>query len=129
MEPDPVLLKASLAFAGLLVAAAYLPADLTPSQNAPVLASRSIDVALRDYNAVRQDGNPLERCTKARAVALAYLRAEDRAGFQTWEQVGSQNCAAAGFHTEGEALVQRPTPGLATTATRASVEGRGPGGT
>jgi hypothetical protein len=94
------------------------------------VASRSIDVALRDYESVRQAGNPLERCTKARAVALAYLRAEDRAGFQTWEQVGSQNCAAAGFQTEAQALVQqRPTPGLAATATRGPIATPGTGGT
>jgi hypothetical protein len=138
MDSDPLLLKASLAFAALMAGAAYLPGDFIMAKQpmmiaegkAPVtVAAEGIDVALRDYETVRVSGDPLERCAKANAVALAYLRAEDRAGYQTWESVGAQNCAAAGFHSQAETAALLPAEGLSSTATKSPIVAPRGGGT
>jgi hypothetical protein len=117
MEMDPLLLKASAGFALVLAAAAWMP---SPDPEAPPQAqgdieSQGINVALQDYESVRTSGSAVDRCTRAHAVALAYLRAEDRAGYQTWETLGEQNCAAAGFQAGSETAALPHVQGLSSS--------------
>jgi hypothetical protein len=127
MEMDPLLLKASAGFALVLAAAAWMPSPDTgsptqaPSQAQADAESDGIDVALQDFESVRTSGSAVDRCTRAHAVALAYLRAEDRAGYQTWETLGEQNCAAAGFQAESETAALPHVQGLSSSTSGSSI--------
>lgn len=89
-----------IAALGVIVTGSLFELQDRPLSAAPAqVPATALSEAVGRYNALRQvaAASALELCERADAVALAYLQAADRAGYEAWEQVESKHCAAAGF--------------------------------
>ncbi|WP_454909719.1 hypothetical protein [Variovorax gossypii] len=52
------------------------------------------------YNIVKRQGGPIERCVRAGLVAAAYLQARDESKYAAWKSVERTDCEAAGVLPE-----------------------------
>jgi hypothetical protein len=53
--------------------------------------------SVTQYNMVKRQGGPIDRCVHAGLVAAAYLQAKDEPNYASWKSVERTDCEAAGM--------------------------------
>lgn len=56
-----------------------------------------IDDAIKQYQIVEKSGNIVDMCVQAGIVKAAYLQANDESGYNSWSNITSKACEAAGM--------------------------------
>lgn len=52
--------------------------------------------AVRQYEMVKRQGDPIQICVHAQQVAAAYLQAQDEVGYSQWSATAKSDCKRAG---------------------------------
>jgi hypothetical protein len=83
-----------------LVAAACDDGKAQKAQQAAFMAEihdQVVKDSMVQYNMVKRQGGPIDRCVHAGLVAAAYLQAKDESNYATWKTVERTDCEAAGM--------------------------------
>jgi len=92
-KPSPLL---QLAMLVVIVGGAYYGWKYLTASGMSDIERQVAEDAVKQYEIMKRQGSPIERCSYAGMVVAAYVQAKDEGNVARWKTIEAEDCRKAG---------------------------------